>query len=93
MLTFKKFSIDDCFHCNHILKEWKNLESKFRDRAEFQSVHIHSDSREIGTYNLTIFPCIIVEDNGIIKGRIEGVITPEWLREFVQTKIGDDKAE
>jgi thioredoxin len=88
VLIFRKFSIDDCFHCKHIEKTWEELKDKFDQRnILFSSIKVDDKSPEVDKYMLFIFPCVIAEVEGKVVNRIEGVIPPIKLKQFVEEEI------
>lgn len=86
-----KFFIDNCFHCNRIEEEFWKLADEYKDRGiAFGNRHVTFSSGVDDKYKLTIYPTVILFDGeGREVRRIEGVIPPKMLEEFVKGAVDE----
>ena len=78
-----KFYIDNCFHCNRISGTFDELAEKYKDEINFENKKVDSPQME-KKYNLHIYPTVVAYDGDKEIDRIEGVIPPEMLKDFVE---------
>lgn len=81
-----KFYIDNCFHCNQISGTFAKLAEKYKNEIDFENKRVESSLME-KKYNLHIYPTVVVYEDGKEIDRIEGVIPPEVLKDFVEEAL------
>lgn len=86
MKTICKYYIQGCFHCDRIKDEYDTLSKQYKGKLEFESREI-TTSKEETKLNLHIYPTVVLYDKGKELGRLEGVITPEMLKGFVEEAV------
>lgn len=78
-----KFYIDNCFHCNRISGTFDELAEKYKNEIDFENKKVNSPQME-KKYNLHIYPTVVAYDGDKEIDRIEGIIPPEMLKDFVE---------
>lgn len=78
-----KYYIDTCFHCNRIKDTFEKLSNEYKDSLEFENKKVGSPEME-KKYNLHIYPTVVIYEGDKEISRIEGVIPPEMLEDFVK---------
>ena len=84
--TIVKFYIDNCFHCNRIRGTFDELAEKYKNEINFENKKVNSHQME-KKYNLHIYPTVVAYDGDKEINRIEGVIPPEMLKDFIEEAL------
>ena len=72
-VTIKKFGADWCGPCRALKPVLEQLKTEYAGKAEFIEYDVDNSPNEAQQYNVTSIPLVIVEKDGVILERFQGL--------------------
>ena len=72
-VTIKKFGAEWCGPCRALKPVLEQLKTEYAGKAEFIEYDVDNSPNEAQQYNVTSIPLVIVEKDGVILERFQGL--------------------
>ena len=73
MVTVKKFGAEWCGPCRMLKPVLEGLKTEFAGKAEFIEYDVDNSPNEAQQYNVTSIPLVVVEKDGVVIERFQGL--------------------
>ena len=73
MVTVKKFGAEWCGPCRMLKPVLEGLKTEFAGKAQFIEYDVDNSPEEAAQYNVTSIPLVVVEKDGVVIERFQGL--------------------
>jgi len=88
MVTIKKFGAEWCGPCRALKPVLESLKTEFDGKATFIEYDVDNSPEEAMNYNITSIPVVVVEKDGVVIERFQGLSSKLAYSNAINEAIG-----